>query len=104
MPDYGRRSAGPRVRALARLALGSLRIWWVERPNVVITTGPFTGFPLAVLVRATGGLVIYVECSAQVVSPSRSGRLFSRLANRFYVQWPALRRHYPKAEYEGLLL
>lgn len=82
----------------------SVGIWLRERPNVLISTGPFTGFPLAVLVRASGGKVIYVECSAQVVSPSRSGRAFHRLANRFFVQWETLLPHYARAEYEGPLL
>jgi glycosyltransferase involved in cell wall biosynthesis len=104
VPDYG---AGGRIRrklALLKLVMISMRIWLTERPNVLISTGPFTGFPLALLIRATGGRVIYVECSAQVETPSLSGRLYRYLANRFYVQWPSLLRRYPNATYRGTLL
>lgn len=102
--DYGQGNLPRRVAALVKLALDSVRIYRAERPNALLTTGPFTGWPLAVLIRARGGRVLFVECSAQVTRPSRSGRLFRRVAHRFFVQWPALQRHYPDAEYGGLLL
>jgi len=104
VPDYGIGGPVRRVLAAAGLLLCSVRIFLAERPNVLVTTGPATGLVLAVLVRATGGHVVYVECSAQVTVPSRSGRAFRWLAHRFYVQWPTLLEHYPNAEYRGLLL
>lgn len=104
VPDYGVGSRARRMLAIARLIAASIRIFVVERPTVLLTTGPATGLALAVLIRATGGHVVYVECSAQVTVPSLSGRAFHRLADRFYVQWPRLLPHYPRAEYHGLLL
>jgi len=104
VPDYGVGGGIRRKLVLLKLTMISMRIWLMERPNVLISTGPFTGFPLALLVRATGGRVIYVECSAQVETRSRSGLLYRYLANRFYVQWPSLLRRYPNAIYRGTLL
>lgn len=104
VPDYGVGSPIRRARAVVRLLRASVRIFLEERPTVLLTTGPATGLGLAVLVRATGGHVIYVECSAQVSARSRSGQAFHHLADRFYVQWPDLLEHYPRAEYHGLLL
>lgn len=102
--DYGKGRLGRRVAAVGALTVRSLVIYLRERPNVVLTTGAATGLPLALLVRAGGGRVIYVECSAQVRTPSRTGRAFRWIAEPFFVQWPALLRHYPRAEYGGLLL
>jgi len=104
VPDYGRGGRVRRTLALTTLFARSFLIYLRERPNVVLTTGPATGLPLALLVRLRGGLVIFIECSAQVVTPSRSGLQFRRIADHFFIQWPALRSHYPDAEYGGLLL
>lgn len=102
--DYGPGRLPRRLAALYRLASASVRIYHAERPNVLLTTGPAVGLPLALLIRARGGRVLFIECSAQVTRPSRSGRLFQPIAQRFFVQWPALRAHYPRAEYGGPLL
>lgn len=104
VPDYGRGGRWRRIVAIGVLAARSVGIYLRERPNVVLTTGAATGLLLALLVRATGGRVIYVECSAQVRTPSRSGRAFRWIAQPFFVQWPTLLRHYPRSEYGGLLL
>lgn len=104
VPDYGVGGPVRRVLAVVRLLGASVRIFLAERPTVLLTTGPATGLGLALLVRATGGNVVYVECSAQVNVPSRSGRAFHHISDRFYVQWPGLLEYYPRAEYHGLLL
>ncbi len=102
--DYGSGGIVRRMVALVAMCVHSVVIYLRERPNVLLTTGPATGLPLAMLVRLRGGLVIFIECSAQVVTPSKSGRQFRRIAHHFFVQWPSLRAHYPDAEYGGLLL
>lgn len=102
--DYGPGRLPRRLAALCQLSATSLRIYFTERPNVLLTTGPAVGLPLALLIRARGGRVLFIECSAQVTNPSRSGRLFHPFAQRFFVQWPALRAFYKRAEYGGPLL
>lgn len=104
VPDYGCGGRWRRTVAIGELAMRSVWIYLWERPNVVLTTGAATGLLIALLVRASGGRVIYVECSAQVRTPSRSGRVFRWVAQPFFVQWPTLLRHYPGSEYGGLLL
>lgn len=104
VPDYGRGGRWHKTAALSVLAARSVEIFLRERPNVVLTTGAATGLLLAILVRATGGRVLYIECSAQVRTPSRSGRVFRWIAQLLFVQWPTLLRHYPRSEYGGLLL
>ena len=51
--------------------------------------------------RALGTQVVYIESFARVDHPSLTGRLVHPVANRFFVQWPGMVRHFPKAEYRG---
>jgi len=80
-----------------------LKILINERPDALISTGAEIAIPVFYL----GKLffrkpTIYVECSAQVVSPSRTGRLIYPVSDLFLVQWQTLLAHYgPKARYEG---
>ena len=104
MPDYG--SGNPILRSFRLLILiyRSVILFYRERPDVIISTGPLTGLFIAILVRLRGGQVLFIECSAQVTHPSRSGRLFYLISNCFYIQWESLKEYYPNAEYRGLLL
>ena len=104
MPDYGSGNLMFQAARLLLLMLRSVILFYRERPNVLISTGPLTGIFVAILVRFSGGQVLFVECSAQVTRPSRSGRLFYLISNCFYVQWESLKEYYPAAEYRGLLL
>lgn len=104
MPDYG--SGNPIVRAarLMFLMWRSVVLFVRHHPNVLISTGPLTGIFMALLVRLNGGQVLFVECSAHVTQPSRSGKLFYLISSAFYVQWESLIEYYPNAEYLGPLL
>ena len=45
-----------------------------------------------------------MESFARVTALSLSGKILLYLADRFFVQWPALAHRYPKAEYAGILV
>ena len=79
----------------------SIGIMVKERPDVVVTTGVLAVIPLCFLIKMTGGKLIYIESFAKVTSPTETGKLVYRLADRFYVQWESLRAVYPKAIYLG---
>lgn len=82
-------------------ALRSLRIYWEERPDVVVCTGVLAMVPLCLLYKAFGNKLVFIESFAKVESPTMSGKLLCRFADRFYVQWPEMREHYPEAVYHG---
>lgn len=82
-------------------ALRSLKIYWEERPDVVICTGVLAMVPLCLLCKAFGKKMVFIESFAKVESPTMTGKLLYRFADRFYVQWPEMREHYPKAVYRG---
>ncbi len=102
--DYGTVSVLKRAVNLLRLARTSLNIFLEEWPDILITTGPMTGWFIALLTKVTGGKIIYIECSAQVTTPSLSGRFYYQISDHFFVQWPALLKYYPRATCIGLII
>ncbi len=79
----------------------SLRIIIRERPKVMITTGVLAIIPLALLMKLTGGKLIYLESFAKVTSKTLSGKLLYKYADQFYVQWEEMLKLYPRAIYKG---
>lgn len=82
-------------------AFRSLEIYLKERPNYVICTGVLAMIPMCLLVKLTGGTLIYIESFAKVTSPTQTGKLLYKFADRFYVQWEAMLEIYPNAIYLG---
>lgn len=79
-------------------------------PDVVLCNGPGSAV-LVVAVALAGrflGLAatrtVFVESFARTRSLSLSGRILYPLVDRFFVQWPAVRDKYPRAEYQGILV
>jgi len=80
-----------------------------QRPDLVLVNGPGTCIPIcasAFLLRAlwlSDCRVVYVESIARTASLSLSGRILyhSRVADVVMVQWPALRKRYPRSRYAG---
>lgn len=79
----------------------SLRIILKERPDVVITTGVLAMIPLCLLMKLMGKKLIYIESFAKVSSPTETGKLMYKYADRFYVQWESMKDFYPNALYLG---
>ena len=79
----------------------SLKIYMAERPDVVVCTGVLAMIPLCLVCKAFGKKLIYIESFAKVKSPTRTGILLYRFADRFYVQWPQMLECYPQAIYRG---
>lgn len=82
------------------------RILRKERPGALLSTGAEVALPSFLLGKLLFGLpTVYVECSARVSTPSRTGRLVYPLADLFLVQWEQLLGRYgPKAVYRGGLI
>ena len=79
----------------------SLRIFMKERPNFIICTGVLAMIPMCLIVKFTGGKLVYIESFAKVTSPTQTGQLLYKFADKFYVQWEPMLQHYPKAIYLG---
>lgn len=82
-------------------AFSSLYIFLKERPDAVICTGVLAMIPMCLLCKLFGGKLIYIESFAKVTSPTETGKLLYKFADRFYVQWESMLEIYPDAIYLG---
>lgn len=81
--------------------LMSLKIFLKEKPDVVISTGVLATIPICLICKLFKRKLIYIESFAKVTSPTLSGKLLYKYADRFYVQWESMLKIYPKAIYLG---
>lgn len=79
----------------------SLKIFFVEKPDIVICTGVLATIPLCLIEKLFGGKLIYIESFAKVTSPTETGKLLYKYADQFYVQWEQMKEIYPKAIFLG---
>ncbi len=96
----------PARRKIHRLIISflqSLRIFLIERPSVIVSTGAEIGFPPMVLGLLFFRKVIYIETFARTDDLSLTGKLLYPFVKNFYVQWEPLRKKYPRAKYAGAL-
>lgn len=89
------------LRELAVAFRAAWKILKAERPDVIISTGALPALPTLVLGKFLGSKIVYLESFAKVDTPNKAGKLVYRFADRFYVQWEPMLRHYPKAIYKG---
>lgn len=91
---------------LIKGVLKILHVFLKERPKVLFSTGAEIAIPSfyigKFLFRAK---LIYLECCAQVYTPSLTGKLVYPITDLFLIQWePLLKRYGPKARYVGRLI
>lgn len=79
----------------------SMKIYFYEKPDIVISTGVLATIPLCVIAKLTGKKLIYIESFAKITTGTLTGKLLYRFADRFYVQWESMLKVYPKAIYLG---
>lgn len=72
-----------------------------EHPKVIITTGVLAMIPLCLMVKITGGKLVYIESFAKITSPTKTGQFLYKYADQFYVQWESMKQFYPKAIFLG---
>lgn len=88
----------PRMIANIVTAFG---FWYAEKPDVIVCTGALATIPFCLIGQALGSKLIYIESFAKTDSPTMTGRLLSKRADRIYVQWESMLSVYPEARYVG---
>ena len=78
-------------------SFSSLKILIKEKPDVIICTGVLAMIPLCLLAKLAGKKLIYIESFAKINSPTETGKLLYKFADRFYVQWESMLEYYPDA-------
>ena len=92
-------AVGNSLIAAAQIAAILCRV----RPDAVIGSGPAISVLASFLGKLTGARIIFVETGSRVTGLSRSGKIMYRVADLFFVQWPALKGKCPKAIHVGRL-
>ncbi len=85
------------------ISIKSLFIYFLEKPDVIISTGVLAAIPMVFIGHLFKKKVIYIESFAKINSPTMTGKLIYKKnwANQFYVQWPQMKEFYPNAIYKG---
>ncbi len=92
---------------------GFIAVWYrvfgilrKERPQAVFSTGAEIALPVFFIAKLFFGCrLAYLECSAQVSTPSLTGRIVYPIADLFLVQWETLLAKYgSRAQYRGGLI
>ena len=73
----------------------------IENPDIVITTGAGAAIPLCLLAKFKKKKLIYIESFARIDTPNATGKLLYYFADVFIIQWPELKKYFPKAIYGG---
>lgn len=76
-----------------------------ERPDLIISTGALITVPVCYIGKLFGSKVIFIESFAKVKTPTLSGKLVNKIADKIIVQWPDLVEYYnkDKTEYGGTI-
>jgi len=81
----------------------SLRVFFKEKPDVVVSTGAGVAIAMCYIAKLFGKKVVYIEDWCIVDHPSVTGRAVYPVADLFIVQREHLRKFYPKAIVGGEL-
>lgn len=81
--------------------LRSLKIYFIEKPDIIICTGVLAMIPLCLIAKLHHKKLIYIESFAKVTSATETGKLMYKFADQFYVQWQSMKEVYPNAIYLG---
>lgn len=82
-------------------ALKSVFLYLKQKPDVIICTGVLAMIPMCLFMKLMRKKLIFIESFAKVSSPTLSGKLLYKYADRFYVQWEEMLSFYPDAIYKG---
>lgn len=86
---------------LIKLFIMSFKIFFKENPDVIISLGALSTFPICLIGKVFGKKVIFIESFAKVNSPTLTGKLVYKFADLFIVQWEDLKNIYPNSTYGG---
>lgn len=79
----------------------ALKIYYTEKPDLMITTGVLAIIPMALIMKMHRKKLVYLESFAKVSSKTLSGKFLYKYADQFYVQWEQMLELYPNAIYKG---
>jgi len=89
---------------VSKTAWGFIKSFFIIlRFDVIISAGPGLSVPAFYAAKFLGKKTIFIESWSRARSPSVSGRLCYPVSDLFFVQWPEMKKFYPRAVYAGRL-
>lgn len=100
---------GPRIYQILFTFISAffaaLKVFFKEKPNVFITTGPEPAIPIAIVAKLFRKKVIYIESICRLSSPSGTARIIYFISDKLYVPYPELiNKLGQKAEFRGRII
>ena len=84
-------------------SLKTIKIWYKERPYIIVTTGTLVAYPFYLLSVLFRKRFVFIETFGRANMPTVAGRLMEKHSDLFIVQWETQKKHYKKAIYGGCL-
>lgn len=84
-------------------AIRAIRIWTIEKPDFVITTGTMVAYPFYLLAVLFKKKFVFIETFGRADMPTVAGKMMEKHSDLFIVQWESQVKHYKKAVYGGCL-
>lgn len=81
----------------------TLKIWFIERPDFIITTGTMVAYPFYILSIIFRKKFVFIETFGRANMPTVAGRYMEKHSDLFIVQWETQKKYYKKAVYGGCL-
>lgn len=75
----------------------SIRIFFKENPDIIISTGALSVIPTYMVGKLFGKKLIFIESFAKISSPTLTGKLLYKFCDIFIIQWEDLKKFYPNA-------
>lgn len=94
----------PTNRNLKNLILNTflaIKVLFLEKPDVIISSGAAVAVPFFYLGKLFGAKTIYIEVFDRIDKPTLTGKLVYPVTDRFIIQWEELKKVYPKGIYLG---
>jgi len=86
---------------LVSVIIMTLRIFLIEKPDVVISTGALATIPICLIAKVTKRKLIFIESFSKINSPTLTGKIMYKFSDLFLIQWEELKRFYPNAKFGG---
>ncbi len=85
------------IKALIINTVRAIKILYIERPTLIITTGAAPAIPFFWIGKLFGAHTIYIEVFDRIDAPTMAGKLCYPVTDKFFVEWEEMKRVYPKA-------
>ncbi|KAA8453757.1 PssD/Cps14F family polysaccharide biosynthesis glycosyltransferase [Weissella paramesenteroides] len=79
----------------------AIKVLFLEKPDVIISSGAAVAVPFFYLGKLFGAKTIYIEVFDRIDKPTLTGKLVYPVTDRFIIQWEELKKVYPKGIYLG---